>query len=163
MNVECPLCKRHSPEKSFRNQEPATDIIGVIVRGLGRGRGFAVVGRYSLLNDRSLMEVISERCQRILSLIHPSNQHYVPRTLFDQWINHAQSLEKEVTKLRSLHIESMAISEELEKDALKLRHKALEADAMEDEMEMILEKINEEVAYPFEYLDDAVDYLLELL
>jgi hypothetical protein len=163
MNVECPLCKRHSPEKSFRNKEPATDIIGVIVRGLGRGRGFAVSGRYSLLSDHSLMAVISERCQRILSLIHGSNQHYVPRNLFDQWVNYARSLEKEVSRLRRLHIESNAISEELEREALTLRHRALEADALEEEMEMILEKINEEVAYPFHYLDDAVDYLLGLL
>jgi len=45
------------------------DIYAVDVSSLGKGSGFEVVGRYSVLDDAEITGLIADRCLRILDLI----------------------------------------------------------------------------------------------
>ena len=62
----CPLCGRHLSLAKYDPSGYDDDVYGVEVTGLGRGRGFAVSERYSLLSDEAVMDVIKARCRRIL-------------------------------------------------------------------------------------------------
>ncbi len=75
----CPLCSKSSSVRSFPSGE-GKDIILQSFKGLGRGKGFAVVERESGLGDRYLCIAVKER---LLSLMAAFVDHgYVtPREL----------------------------------------------------------------------------------
>ena len=65
-HIQCPLCARWCPARSF----PAgsgTDILVGGFRGLGRGKGFRLVGRASGLNDEELSRAVAEK---VLIILH---------------------------------------------------------------------------------------------
>ena len=65
----CPLCGKAT---SLRNYDPSTfddDIYARDVRGLGRGRGFAVIGQHSILDDREVTRLIGTRAVKIVALL----------------------------------------------------------------------------------------------
>lgn len=66
MNIVCPLCGKHTPDTAFDPSDFEDDIYGVEVTGLGRGRGFAVTQRISLLDDPLVTGLIGDRCLRVL-------------------------------------------------------------------------------------------------
>ena len=66
------MCGKQS---SIRNYDPSDfddDIILIVKRGLGHGRGFAVTDRYSLLDgsDPELLDLISDRVAVIYDMLY---------------------------------------------------------------------------------------------
>ncbi len=145
--ASCPICGKYTPETSFLKPREIHDISGVYMRGLGRGRGFEVTDRYSLMNDKHLTSVIADKCRRTLKLIDGSlNLSYdaILRNR-DEWRKYAEGLK-------------------VQNDRLLNQVKEFEEhEAASEEMEYLLEKINMEIDFEFEYLEDACDYLLELI
>jgi hypothetical protein len=153
MNICCPLCGRHVPEDVFDPSEFEDDIYAVEVSGLGRGRGFQVTDRYSVLDDPAITGLIADRCHRILHLIDeedylPPEEYRALRATLDSWVKYARRLEAENENLK----------EELEED---------DDDEYEDDdddsplVSRLLQKINRETSYEFDDLEEAVGFLLE--
>ena len=65
----CPICGKNSSYSKYNPINFNDDILGIEVRGLGRGRGFEVTERYSLLGDTWLTGLISHRCRQTLRII----------------------------------------------------------------------------------------------
>ena len=65
----CPLCGRFVALSIFDPSRFEPDIFAVNVKGLGRGRGFAVSETFSVLGDQEITGLIAERCRKILGLI----------------------------------------------------------------------------------------------
>lgn len=150
MNLVCPLCGRHVPVQVFDPSTFEDDITAVEVAGLGRGRGFQVTGRYSVLGDPTITGLISDRCQRILHLIH--HQGYIHpqelaalRATLDQWIRYARRLETEKEELLEENEE----------------HSTVDDDSAEMEMRVLLNRINRSANSDFDTLEDAIGFLLE--
>jgi hypothetical protein len=145
--VSCPLCGKYTPETSFLKPREIHDINGAYMRGLGRGRGFQVTDRYSLMNDKHLTSVIADRCHRTMKLIDGSldlSNDAILRNR-DEWMRYAEDLK-------------------VQNDILLNRVKELEElEAASEEMGSLLEIINVETDFEFECLEDACDYLLELV
>jgi hypothetical protein len=152
MNIVCPLCGRHVPENVFDPSDFENDIYGVEVSGLGRGRGFRVTSSYSLLNIPSITGLISDRCHQILHLIHSSG--YVPpqefsalRATLDQWVKYGRRLEAENAELREENEELSMVDDDVDDGYA--------------EMSRLLRKINREISFDFDSLEEAVMFLLE--
>lgn len=67
--LACPLCGRFVSIERFDPSGFESDIFAVNVRGLGRGRGFAVSEIFSVLGEPAVTGPIAERCRIILGLI----------------------------------------------------------------------------------------------
>lgn len=76
MNICCPLCGKHTPIEAFDPSDFEDDIYGVEVTGLGRGRGFAVTARFSVLDDPRITGLIADRCRRVLQVINEDGRHH---------------------------------------------------------------------------------------
>jgi hypothetical protein len=145
--INCPICGKYTPESSFLAPRIIQDISGAYMRGLGRGRGFTVANRFSYLGDSKVTSVISDRCNKTLDLLYGTSSMSKNDILRnrDEWIKYAESLKSQ-------------------NDGLQARNQELvEYESAAEEMEYLLEKINGEVDFEFEYLEDACDYLLELV
>ena len=59
--VACPLCGKSNSLKTFNPQALDLDIYVQNVKGLGRGRGFRVVGKRSALGTPSITQPIKNR------------------------------------------------------------------------------------------------------
>ena len=150
MNIACPLCGRHVPEDVFDPSEFEDDIYAVEVSGLGRGKGFQVTGRYSVIDDPSITGLIADRCHRILHLIH--QQGYIPpqelaalRATLDQWTRYARRLETEKEELQEENEELSTVDD----------------DTAEVEMQLLLDRINRSANSDFDTLEEAIGFLLE--
>ena len=207
MNICCPLCGRHVPEKVFNPESLDSDIYAVLVSGLGRGKGFAVSEPFSILGNPAITAPIADRCRSILKTIEGKK----PATAVELLAIKAEleSLERrvlseqrarqdllaklaelegqsrlsrsEATKLQRMRGEDAAklasMEDEirgLEKTAARLRtevsrleYKTNNSKNDEDEMlaseemDEILGMINTSANTDFEYLIDAVEFLLE--
>ena len=67
-SIVCPLCGKHSPLGNFHPEKMDDDIYLVSVRGLGRGRGFAVAETRSAIEDDE-SEILSSIVNRALEII----------------------------------------------------------------------------------------------
>ena len=147
----CPLCGRFVGLEYFDPRHFEDDIYAVEVRGLGRGRGFEVVSRESVLDDDRITGLIADRCHRILGLIEgegglPTGEVDSLKATLESWIKYARRLEVENKTLRE---ENEELSEE-------------EDDEEDDyELSRLLQKINREVSFDFDDLEEAIDFLLE--
>jgi hypothetical protein len=65
----CPLCGRLVALSIFDPSDFEFDICTVVQTGLGRGRGFSVSDPVSVLGDKQIMGLISDRCYKILGVI----------------------------------------------------------------------------------------------
>jgi len=68
----CPLCGRRVSLRLFDPSGYESDLIGVQVTGLGQGKGFADLYRFSLLDDSHLTGLIARRCRKIIGFIEGS-------------------------------------------------------------------------------------------
>ena len=206
----CPLCGRFVSLKIFDPSRFESDIFAVDVRGLGRGRGFAVSEAFSVLGEPEITGVIAERCRIILGLIEgktilSDGEASVLRAEVERWKGEAlreqRSSEDLFAKLAELEEQVMFWKKEASRSrrereeytarlagfedevrrwrsmvaGLRVEVKRLESelnsgdDDVDDEaemlaageMQMILERINISANSDFEYLSDAVDFLLE--
>jgi len=207
----CPLCGRFVSLKIFDPSRFESDIFAVDVRGLGRGRGFAVSEAFSVLGEPEITGVIAERCRIILGLIEgktilSDGEASVLRAEVERWKGEAlreqrssedlfaklAELEEQVmfwrneaSRLRTAREDRAAELAGMEDEVRKWRNRVaglrteverLESklddqddDNDEDEKEMlaleemqeILDRINASANTDFEYLVDAVGFLLE--
>ncbi len=67
-SIVCPMCSRHIPLESFQTNKSG-DIEMVLVRGLGRGRGFEIAGRSSLFHSKKGEEIISAIRDRAFEIV----------------------------------------------------------------------------------------------
>ena len=65
----CPLCGRLVALSIFDPSNFELDICTVVQTGLGRGRGFSVSDPVSVLGDKQITGLISDRCYKILGMI----------------------------------------------------------------------------------------------
>ncbi len=151
MNIVCPLCGRHVPEHVFDPSDFDQDIYAVDVTGLGRGRGFSASEPYRILDDTRITGLIADRCHRILDMIEresrlPKGELDALRATLESWIRYAGNLEKEQTSLKK----RIADFENLDN-----------VEELEEYVNGLLEKINEEINFNFDTLEDAIGFLLE--
>ncbi len=204
----CPLCGRFVSISRFDPSNFEADIFAVNVRGLGRGRGFAVSETFSVLGEPEITGVIAERCRIILGLIEGKKilvggEASVLMAEVDRWkveaMRERRSSEDLFAKLAELEEQAMFWKKEasrsrkqkeehvaqlagLEDEARKWRNEAVrlraEVDRLKpelngrdaddegellamEEMQEILDRINTSANSDFEFLSDAVDFLLE--
>jgi len=160
----CPLCGRFVGVKHFDPRFFEHDIYAVEVRGLGRGRGFEVVGRYSVLDDLSITGLIADRCHRILNMIEgdgglPAGEANALRATLETWIREARVLEAELESQKRL-------AEEWKDKATWLQAESDDSDGddewdYEGEMQELLNRINRCANSEFDTLSDAIEFLLE--
>ena len=74
-HIICPLCGKSSSLRRFNPENFEDDIYVQRVRGLGRGKGFAVVSRESLLGDGGNGGLILKIKRRILNLVSLLRRH----------------------------------------------------------------------------------------
>lgn len=207
----CPLCGRFVSLRLFDPSSFDPDVYAVNVRGLGRGKGFAVEETFSVLGVPSITGPIADRCRSILNMIEgkkvlSSSEASVLRAETEGWKgealkgrkdkegllaglaemeSQANAWRNETLHLRRVREEQSAILAHMEDEerGLKKRVKELEAEVMwlktevdndeddeydeEDEtsameeMQKILDRINASANTDFDYLSDAVNFLLE--
>jgi len=68
--IGCPLCGKNNSFESFNPTQLDDDVYAIRIVGLGRGRGFKTVGKYSLLNDMDVMGPIKDRVLVLVDLLH---------------------------------------------------------------------------------------------
>lgn len=212
----CPLCGRFVALSIFDPSRFEPDIFAVNVKGLGRGRGFAVSETFSVLGDQEITGPIAERCRKILGLIEgkvvPTSKEVSALKKevvsieghLSYWMNETLKLRRarkndeaemagmedhisywrnETLKLRMAQKKDEAERGGMEDEmahwqrlvlGLKEKVSQLEDTVSElkdnenedellamEEMDEILAKINESANENFEYLSEAVDFLLE--
>ena len=64
----CPLCGKNAPLSTFNPENLPLDIVAVSFKGLGRGKGFAVNEKISLMDDEEYTPLIIERIVRLYNL-----------------------------------------------------------------------------------------------
>ncbi len=170
MNIACPLCGRHVPETVFDPSDFDEDIYGVDVTGLGRGKGFSASEPYSILDDKRITGLIAHRCHRILKMIEkgsrlPKGELDALQATLESWTLHARRLETQNSNLREENKKlreayTNAQRERLEPKIIPINDDEEETSALE-EMQEILDQINSSASSDFEYLSDAVNFLLE--
>jgi hypothetical protein len=90
----CPLCGRRVSLRIFNPSRFEDDILAVTVTGLGRGRGFAEINRYSVLGDPDITVPIANRCKKILKMVAADRLASDSKdSLLEQWISYASGLE----------------------------------------------------------------------
>ena len=143
------------------------DILGVEMTGLGRGRGFAVTGRFSLLGDSEVTRMIKDRCYEIIRLVEGVEpvsgiqaQKFIKSNA--EWAAWGKSTQAEmaerdqqISRLNAKITELTGKVEELEECD------ADDASAAAAENERLLRWINKSCNTHYNDLGDAVDYLLE--
>ncbi|NQT09393.1 hypothetical protein HQ586_09970 [Candidatus Bathyarchaeota archaeon] len=207
-NLVCPLCGRHVSLSIFDPSRFESDIFAVDVRGLGRGRGFAISEAFSVLGEPEITGVIAERCRIILGFIEgktilSGGEASVLRAEVERWKGEAlrerRSSEDLFAKLAELEEQARFLTKEasrsrwereehvvqlagLEDEVRKWRYEAVRLKAEVDrlkselngrddddeeemlameEMQEVLDRINASANADFEYLTDAVEFLLE--
>ena len=67
----CPLCGKQNSIKHYDPTDFDNDILIILKRGLGKGKGFEETERYSLLDgsDPELLELISDRVAVLYDLL----------------------------------------------------------------------------------------------
>ncbi|UCD44583.1 MAG: hypothetical protein JSV27_10760 [Candidatus Bathyarchaeota archaeon] len=91
----CPLCGRFVSLSRFDPSFFESDIFAVNVRGLGRGKGFAVSETFSVLGERAVTDPIADRCRVILGVIEgmevlSGDEGAVLRAEVERWKREAQ-------------------------------------------------------------------------
>ena len=79
--LSCPMCGKQTSRRYFNPEDLATDILAVKRKSLGRGKGFAVTGRPSILDDKELVAKIAKRCHTLLELIEGKDSKGVSEEL----------------------------------------------------------------------------------
>lgn len=97
----CPICGKNSSYSKYDPTNFDDDIIGIEVRGLGRGRGFEVTERYSLLGDTWLTGLISRRCHKTLRMIEghePASNTEVQKllTINQNWVKWGENTQRKL-------------------------------------------------------------------
>jgi len=172
MNVICPVCGRHVPDSVFDPSDFDEDIYAVDVTGLGRGKGFSASEPYSILNDKRITGLLADRCHLVLHMIN--DKGYIPpkeltalRTTLDSWIQYSRKLEARNANLREENKKQSDFNERLQRERKESEQITITDDDDEDEtsameeMQEILDRINSGLHYQFDFLSDAVDFLIE--
>ena len=149
--LSCPLCGRLVSVRYFKPEDRVEDVQVVTRRSLGRGRGFQVTGRYSVLHDVTLMERIASRLHLLLDLIEGKEAGDGEATV-EAW-------KAEVLKLRGSVDE---LESELEAKEDKVEEYRDEFEAWKAEVEGVVSRINNAFNSDYADLDDAVGFLLEV-
>jgi len=147
--LQCPICGKYTPISNFDPSNFDDDIYAATFTGLGRGRGFAITSKYSVLDDPTITGLIADRCHRIQGLISggsalPVEEGNALRATLESWILYARKLEEEN---KQLLIEASETDDDYESD--------------DGSTQRLLRKINTEVSYDFDSLEDAIEFLLE--
>jgi molecular chaperone GrpE (heat shock protein) len=138
--LRCPLCGKLTSLRNFDPEDFEDDIICVEMQSLGRGKGFEVVGEYSLLEDEEIMGKISSRVSKL-------------NTVLD--ITDANELARLEDSIEELEDENKHLQAEFE-------NKQKIINSMKNDHEMILEKVSESLDHESEFSDyiEAIEALL---
>ncbi|MFA5895335.1 MAG: hypothetical protein WC985_00310 [Thermoplasmata archaeon] len=135
--VGCPVCGKWSSPKTFP-AGPGNDLPLKVVRGLGRGKGFEVVGTGSGLNDRDLCLQVKEK---LLSLATVLAAHgYLASREVEAALGKAgmsQDLDAAFTEVRKWKNRAAQLAKEKE-------HLEVELSSMERQLESEQEKVKRE-------------------
>ena len=68
---KCPLCGKQNSMRKYEPYNFEDDITVILMRGLGKGKGFEVVDEYSLLDgsDPELLDLISDRVEVVYDFL----------------------------------------------------------------------------------------------
>ena len=132
-HVVCPLCGLSVPLSAFWRGEVSEEVEVVSFRGLGRAKGFE-----KIIEGAASEEVCSEVASRCRIILEGLGVDLSPPA---------------AAVLRS----------EIEVSEVEIEEVKEEVDTVRGEMQDILNKINEGFKADFEYLIDAVEFLLEQL
>ena len=68
----CPICGKQNSINHYDPSNFEDDIMIILKRGLGRGKGFEIVERYSLLDgsDPELLDLISDRVAVLYDMLY---------------------------------------------------------------------------------------------
>lgn len=174
--LACPICGRLVSINHFDPRGFEDDIYGVNVRGLGRGKGFEVTDRFSLLDDPWVVGLIADRCHRVLNLIErgsasPPGEVGKLRATLQQTLDRLKQTQRLVaeqeadlaTQEQAIHLQE-TVTERLRRqvDELEAPSDDDDEDDLEEKMQEILDRINYNANSDFDNLSDAVDFLIEM-
>src|SRR6267378_3040344 len=86
-HISCPTCGKATLASRFPASSPI-DVVGLTFRGLGKGHGFAVADRSSLLDDPTVCEPLASRLFETLRMLK-QHGHFTDRDLLG--VNLAES------------------------------------------------------------------------
>jgi hypothetical protein len=141
--LACPLCGRFVSLNGFDPSNFESDIYAVNRTGLGRGKGFSVGPRFSVLGDLTITGPIASRCRKILGLIEgrqiPSSKDVSVLTMeIEKWKGEAlrEQRDKEEVFAQLADVESQALFLKNEGLALRkmLNENGAELAGLEDEV-----------------------------
>lgn len=74
--LKCPLCGKQNSIRYYDPTEFVDDIIIILKRGLGRGKGWEDVEEYSLLDgsDPELLDLISDRVAVLYDMLYEDSE-----------------------------------------------------------------------------------------
>ncbi len=74
--LKCPLCGKQNSIRHFDPTNFVDDIIIILKRGLGRGKGWEEVEEYSLLDgsDPELLDLISDRVAVLYDMLYEDSE-----------------------------------------------------------------------------------------
>jgi uncharacterized FlaG/YvyC family protein len=183
-HLVCPLCGKNAPLSKFDPEYLDLDISLVSFRGLGRGRGFEVADRVSVLGDDDITPKVLNRvveiCKMFISegIIDPVslsnnlgltgaitsasgiNQYKQENTLLRNQLNASQK------QLQDERISAEEISEQLRKknrnltssrksQAKELEEKESQLAEIEEELDDIVETIEQYTEYEHDPFEDS--------
>ena len=149
--LSCPLCGRLVSLRIFAPEELVEDVQVVYRKSLGRGKGFAVVGRESALDDTELMKRIANRLHLLMGLIEGEDDIRDVRI---------ESLEQEVEGLKDYNKELQGELNEYEALLATSEETNEELEALEAAVENALRLLNDHLGGSFTDLEAAIEAII---
>lgn len=156
-NLVCPLCGRRVNMERFDPTGYDLDISAVEVTGLGRGRGFKEVGKYSILDPGNpTVELIKDR---VLALAQMLLRHkclnvqelirIVPFKLVD-----LKELRKREYQVKALSQRTLALTHQLNENEIRFSEQLTNVHDELDEKDSLIKDLSEETISLKEQVED---------
>ena len=161
-HLVCPLCGKNAPLSTLDPESQPLDLRTVSFRGLGRGKGFAVNEKVSIMGDEEYTPIIAERIEKLFKFFVDKGEIYVPiitpnvELYAKQIEEHKRQISERDFKIHSLSKSLDEITEESEigkrvdyiiRESLELENARSHLTADEDGWYMALSPKPSEIEY----------------
>src|SRR5665647_1551332 len=77
-HIICPLCGKNAPLSTFDPGSLPLDLMTISFMGLGRGRGFAVKEKVSIMGDETYTPIVAARIRELFNLFVEKEEINLP-------------------------------------------------------------------------------------